>query len=422
MIEPIAAQEDHGVSKSEHLETIVETATTTGGDVIQESLVAIRNHLDMEVAYFSEFIGNESVFRRVDAPGLEHLIKVGDSRSLDDVYCRHILEGRLPELIPDTSKEPLARDMPITSAVPIGSHVSIPILLADGTPFGMFCCLSPRVRPDLNERDLATMRVFAGLATRQVNNELELLRSTRNRRSSIEAILAENGFEIVYQPIVDFKDMRIVSYEALCRFASIPYRSPDKWFQDATAVGLGTELELTIIEATVGAFEHLPADVTLSINASPDTVVSGRLADALDDAYLDRTIIELTEHSQVADYAKLHAMLAPLKTRGVRLAIDDAGAGYSGLQHIVQMAPEMIKLDMSLTRGVDQDPARRALASAMIFYAGETGAIVVAEGIETESELQTLQALGVHRGQGYLLGKPGRLDVTPSRRRVRIAG
>ena len=102
---------------------------TAGEDIIQDALVAIRNHLGMEVAYFSEFSQGRTIFRRVDAPGLEHLIKVGDSHSLNDVYCNHILEGRLPELIPDTSQIPLTWEMPITAAVPIGSHISIPIRL-----------------------------------------------------------------------------------------------------------------------------------------------------------------------------------------------------------------------------------------------------------------------------------------------------
>lgn len=185
-------------------------------DVIQEALVAIRNHLGMEVAYFSEFVDGRTVFRRVDAPGLEHLIKPGDSQSLDDVYCNHILAGRLPELIPDTSLVPLASGMPITAAVPIGSHVSIPVRLQDGTPFGMFCCLSPRAIPTLNERDLATMKVFANLATKQVNVGIEERRRTRDSHERIESMIALSGFTIVFQPIVNILDMTLRGCEALC--------------------------------------------------------------------------------------------------------------------------------------------------------------------------------------------------------------
>lgn len=382
-------------------------AALGAADVIQEALVAIRNHLGMEVAYFSEFVDGRSVFRRVDAPGLDHLIKVGDSQSLDDVYCNHILEGRLPELIPDTSKVPLARAMPITDAVPIGSHVSIPIRLADGTPYGMFCCLSPRPMPTLNERDLATMKVFASLAAKQVNGTLEERRDAQQTQARIGSVLAEGGYEIVFQPIFDFLTSTVCSCEALCRFAPAPYRSPDKWFNEAFAVGLGVELELAVAAAAIECFPDLPDGITLSVNVSPHTLADPRLGDVLDPRYADRTIVEVTEHAKVADYAELLLSLAALKRRGVALAIDDAGAGYSGLQHILQLAPDYIKMDMSLTRSLDADPARRALASALVFYAGETGSCVVAEGIETPSELATLKRLGVHRGQGYLLGKPG---------------
>lgn len=390
------------------------TVAAEGEDVIQDALVAIRNHLGMEVAYFSEFCDGRTTFRRVDAPGLEHLIKVGDSQPLDDVYCNHILEGRLPELIPDTSQIPLCRDLPITAAVPIGSHVSIPIRLTDGTPFGMFCCLSPRPIPSLNERDLATMRVFAGLAAKQVNAGLQQRRGARQVHDAISAVIAAEDYDIVFQPIFDLQSLSLISCEALCRFRSTPYRSPDKWFKDAADAGLGIELELAVLKTTLAAFPLLPKSISLSINASPATVISGRLAGLIPGAYADRTIVEITEHAQVPSYEDLHACLAPLKAIGVRIAVDDAGAGYSGLQHIVQLGPDIIKMDMSLTRAVDTDPARRALASAMVFYAREMGARVVAEGVETASELDTLKLLGADRGQGYLLGKPGSIAALES--------
>lgn len=383
----------------------------SGQDVIQEALMTVRDHLGMEIAYFSEFVDGRSIFRHVDAPGLEHLIKVGDSHDLADVYCNHILEGRLPEAIPDTSELELTRRMPITSAAPIGSHVSIPVRLSDGTPFGMFCCLSPRPMPSLNERDVRTMRMFAGLVAKQVNAQLEQRVAAGAARSRITGILAEKAFTVVFQPILTLTDMRIVGCEALSRFAPEPYRSPDRWFGEAAAVGLGLELEIATIGAAVTAFDKLPDDIYLALNASPEAILSGQIQAVLNADHLSRTVLEITEHSKVADYAELHRILAPLKDQGLKIAVDDAGAGYSGLQHIVQLGPDIIKLDMSLTRSLDTDPARRALATAMLFYARETGAYVIAEGVETADELRTLQLLGVNRGQGYFLGKPGGIDA-----------
>lgn len=394
------------------LESLIQASDGTGAasDVIQDALNAVREHLGMEVAYFSEFVDGQSVFRHVDAPGLEHMIKVGDSRSLDDVYCSHIIEGRLPELIPDTADIPLARDMPITSQVPIGSHASIPVRRPDGSVYGMFCCLSPRPNPSLNDRDLATMRVFAGLATKQLHLDLEQGRAEREKREAVGRVIEEGAFEMAFQPIVDLVSLKTVSLEALCRFRAEPYRTPDKWFNDAAEVGLGLDLELAAIRAALAHFADMPEALDLSVNASPDLVLSGRLTAALDHRFLHRTTLEVTEHARVADYDGLHRELAPLRERGMKVAVDDAGAGYSGLQHIVQIAPDIIKIDMSLTRGIHEDRARRALASAMVFYARETGSSVVAEGVETEDELLTLKILGIAKGQGYLLGKPAPLS------------
>ncbi len=238
---------------------------------------------------------------------------------------------------------------------------------------------------------------------------LQERRDAQQTRLKISSVIAEAGYEIVFQPIVDLVTSKVSCREALCRFVPLPYRSPDQWFADASSVGLGVDLELAVLQAALETFPTLPDAISMSVNASPDLVISGELAKILPARYADRTIIEITEHAKVASYADLHRQLAPLKEIGVRVAVDDAGAGYSGLQHIIQLAPDIIKIDMSLTRAVDSDPARRALASAMVFYAREMGVSVVAEGIETEPELRTLKLLGANRGQGYFIGRPGSL-------------
>lgn len=194
---------------------------------ITAALEAVRKHLGMEVAYVSEFIDGHSVFRNVDAPGFEGLIKVGASQSLDDVYCRHILEGRLPELMADTADYALARSVPITEAVPIGAHMSVPVRLPDGRTYGMFCCLSPRANKSLNPRDLQVMKVFADMAAHQISKDLEADRAIAEARADVERVIAGNRIAVLYQPIFGFEPFHIVGFEALCRFASEPYRSPD---------------------------------------------------------------------------------------------------------------------------------------------------------------------------------------------------
>jgi EAL domain-containing protein (putative c-di-GMP-specific phosphodiesterase class I) len=375
-------------------------------EVIQKALSAVRMHLGMEVAYLSEFVGGDSVFRAVDAPGMEAIIKPGDSRPLDEVYCRHILDGRLPNVIPDTNAEPIAAALPITRETPIGSHVSVPIRRDDGSVYGMFCCLSPRPSTTLNARDLAVMEMFAELSAEQLNRAIRQKTGREVMLGAVRHVLDTRDFGILLQPIVDLHAAGVSGFEALCRFRPEPYRSPDKWFADADTVGLLADLELAVIDRALDALADLPPDVYVSVNASPSTVASGRLSEVFGRRPLERIVLEVTEHIPVAAYDELVAETRMWRFRGVKLAIDDAGAGYSGLQHIVRLAPDILKLDMSLTRGIEADPAKRSLAAAMVHFASETRSLIVAEGIETVAELETVRALGVHRGQGWHLGRP----------------
>ena len=381
-------------------------AATPPPDTVKRALQAVRSHLGMEVAYVSEFVDDRSVFREVDAPGLEALIKVGDSYSLDDVYCRHILEGRLPQLIADTSAEPFAMAMPITKSVPIGAHMSVPLLLPDGRPFGMFCCLSPQPNPTLNQRDLQMMKAFADLAAFEINRDMEASHAEKEKRARIRTVMEAKQLSIVYQPIWNVETHRPVGMECLARFSATPVRSPDLWFAEAAEVGLGNELELAAIGAALSAGPSFPHDIYLAINASPETILSGAFPAALEAAPMNRIVLEITEHAPVSDYACLLDALAPLRAGGLQLAVDDAGAGYSSLQHILHLRPDLIKLDMGLTRHIDLDPVRRALAAALIGFARDTGSRIIAEGVETPSELATLRTLGVQQAQGYLLGRP----------------
>ncbi|SLN45700.1 Putative cyclic-di-GMP phosphodiesterase AdrB [Roseovarius gaetbuli] len=358
---------------SQLIPQVTGVAGQSGDVMINTALEFVRTHLNMEVAYLSEFIGDDLVFRAVSAPGFEDMCHVGGSIPLDQVYCRHILAGRLPELIPDTGAEDICQSLALTHAIPIKSHVSVPIRRRDGSPCGMFCCLSRSTRSDLTE------------------------------------IMTGAKFEMVYQPIMDANDRRPKGFEALCRFRSDPYRPPNLWFDDAERVGMQADLEIAMIEVALKALKVLPSDIYLSVNASPATVASGRLPAVFAPYPCERILLEVTEHSKIDNYDALLSELAYLRFSGVRLAIDDAGAGYSGLQHIIQLHPDVIKLDMSLTRDIDKDLVRRSLAAALMRFSSEIDAQIVAEGIETEEELAVLTDLGVPLAQGYLLARPGDL-------------
>lgn len=373
---------------------------------INKGLEAIRNHLGMQVAYVSEFSAEKSIFRAVDAPGFEGVIKPGDSQPLDDIFCRHILAGRLPEVMPDVSQEPLAMSMPIMQKVPIGSHISVPIRLPDGETYGMFCCLSLKPDPSLNDRDLQVMRVFADMAAEEILEERKEQRSKNEMAARVRDMLAREAFFPVFQPIFDLKSGKPVGLECLCRFTAESQRSPDVWFKEAEACELGLALEIATMRKALAASQRFPRDLYISVNASPELVMSGQLPAVLAEFSGRRIVIELTEHTRVDDYVMLNAAVKLLRGRGYEIAVDDAGSGYSSLSHIIQIAPDIIKLDIGLVRGVDTDHARRALVAAFLYFSRETKCLIVAEGIETEQECASLQALGIDKGQGYWLARP----------------
>jgi EAL domain-containing protein (putative c-di-GMP-specific phosphodiesterase class I) len=194
--------------------------------------------------------------------------------------------------------------------------------------------------------------------------------------------------------------------EALTRFFAEPQQGPDVWFAEAAEVGMGVDLELRAAFLALGALQRLPEGIYLSLNLSPEALISPRFREVLPDIPAGRLVVEITEHAPVDDYAVLREPIAELRARGGRLAVDDVGAGFASLRHILKLDPDVIKLDIGLTRHVDSDPGVRAVAAALIAFASEFGASVVSEGIETEEEAQSLRELGVSVGQGYGLGRP----------------
>jgi EAL domain-containing protein (putative c-di-GMP-specific phosphodiesterase class I) len=321
-------------------------------------------------------------------------------------YCKQVVEGRLPELIPNTALVPLARTIPETTSIPIGAHLSVPIRLKEGRVFGTFCCFSYHPNPQLDRRDLELMKTFAQLVARQIDAEIARDEETNRKLQLVREAVGRGDLRIVFQPICQLSDGKVTGVEALSRFSSEPLRSPDLWFKDAADVGLAESLELIAIRKAIAAAAVLPPHLTVSLNVSPAVAIAGRLADALSAFDPARTIVEVTEHDMIPDYQALIDALAPLRAKGVRIAIDDAGAGYSSLRHVLMLRPDIIKFDISITRGVDSDPMRRAMAAALAEFARHTGTKIVAEGIETPAELDVLKALGVEKGQGYLFGRP----------------
>jgi EAL domain-containing protein (putative c-di-GMP-specific phosphodiesterase class I) len=255
-----------------------------------------------------------------------------------------------------------------------------------------------------------------GSATRYVMSVLSPETVTRVESSQrIQQVLDDpDVLSMVFQPIVDLRSDEVAAVEALARFAVTPSRTPDLWFDEAHQVGMGVELEMLAIRHALAHLRALPDRVALTINAGPEVVMSPQFTDTLRDIPVRRVALELTEHTAVDDYPALIASLRALRRRGLRIAVDDTGSGYSSLAHILKLAPDFIKLDRDLVSGIDLDPVRRALAASLVAFAAETGAQIIAEGVENEDELEVVRRLDIRYAQGYHLRRPANLDAAIS--------
>lgn len=174
---------------------------------------------------------------------------------------------------------------------------------------------------------------------------------------------------------------------------------------------MGEALEIAAVRKALAALPQIPEDHYITINVSPGTILGSAFSELLSGVPHERIVLEVTEHISVADYGELLGALRSARENGLRLAVDDAGAGYASLRHILDLRPDFIKLDMSLTRNIDSDPARHALVAAMVGFAAETDSQIVAEGVESLSELRALRQLGIENAQGYLIAEPMPLEA-----------
>ncbi|MEO8571191.1 MAG: EAL domain-containing protein [Chloroflexota bacterium] len=251
---------------------------------------------------------------------------------------------------------------------------------------------------------LGALVEFADLAGALIGRDLDKRAEAQAVRQHLHAIIARQRFHPVFQPIIDLETGAAVGYEALTRFHDGV--APDVRFGEAATVGLGQELETATIKAALAEARLLPKGAWLNLNASPTLIMAGQPLASLLRGTRRPLVLEVTEHAEIGDYAAFGAALRALRPR-VELAVDDAGAGFASLRHILELRPSFVKLDRSLVAGLEADPARQALIVGLLHFARSTNSRLIAEGIETVAERDTLRALDIHLGQGYLLGRPG---------------
>lgn len=360
-----------------------------------------QRHLGLDVVYVTELVGSHHVYRAVAGDCASFHIALDEGRS-DTTYCERLLSGTIPNVIPDTGADHRVGRLRITTAARIGAFVGVPLRLPDGTPTGCFCGLRHLPDPTLSERDVRFMSMLAELI---IADLAEQQRKEQLRAALLDLIEAE-GLEIACQPIVELRSGRCIGLEALSRFPD-PFGSPQLTFAAANEVDLGLELERLAVCRAWRVLDSLRPDQFLAVNLSPLVLLElARRAERRYDLPLSSLVVEITEHAVVDFYSELRHALEPLRERGLRLAIDDAGAGYASLHHVLELRPDFIKVDRSLVHGVADDHARRVAVSGLVLLGLDVGDAVVAEGVERPEDLATLLALGVNAGQGYLLGRP----------------
>jgi EAL domain-containing protein (putative c-di-GMP-specific phosphodiesterase class I) len=372
-------------------------------DMIQTALAGVREFLGMDVAFIGEFTDDLRVFRYVADGGDESPVQVGGAHRLEETFCQRVVDGRLPALMADAAVNPEAAALPVTRALPVGAHLSVPITLPDGRLYGTLCAFSADAMPDLSQQHLGALRLLSTLLASSLGAGSRAREEMAAARAEILAVIGAQDFTTALQPIIELRTGRRVGFEALTRFSQ---GAPDAWFARAAATGLGTALELAALDSAVRHLRVIPADHYLAVNLSAAVLCSTEFAARMATLPLHRLVIELTEQTEVSSHVDVSEVIGALRAGGARVAVDDAGSGYAGLHRIVALGPDILKLDLELIRGIDHDPARQSLTLAMCQFARHTGASVIAEGIETAAQLETLTTLGVGHGQGYHLGHP----------------
>jgi EAL domain-containing protein (putative c-di-GMP-specific phosphodiesterase class I) len=371
---------------------------------IADLLRTARKSLRLSVAFLSRLDGTTQHLEVVDT-SVPFLFQEGYQQRQEVTLCQAVLDKKLPQVIPDLKDFPEAMELPAARMPRLRSYVSVPVTLSDGSLYGTFCAAGLTSDKDLTKRDKALMDVLASAAAVIIEPEVRSQERRTGIAARLDPVIATGGPTVVLQPIVDLATGRRVGAEALSRFPAEWGMAPDVCFAEAHSVGSGHVLELLALER---AAEHLQrVDGYVAMNVSPATLLTADCADLLGRLPLDRVLLELSEHDQVEDYPAMKAALAPFRAAGLRLAIDDVGAGFSSLRHIVVTAPDVIKIDRSIVAGLDTDPVLETLVRSLVEFGHGCAVRVVAEGVETAAEAAVLRTIGVDYGQGWHFGRPG---------------
>ena len=359
-------------------------------------------HLGMDVVYLTEFRKGRQIFRAVRGDHDAFGVGPGTEHPLPASVCRQMVEGELPNVIADVEADDRVAALDEAYGGRVGAYIGVPVRLSDGSLYGSLCALSREPRPELDDRDVGVIEVLAEFLA-------EPLDGWRRRQTAfreIERLLLDDAIVPALQPIVSLVDGRCVGVEALARFPENE-DGPESIFGRARDSGLDVPLEHAAIRAALAQRDRVPDGAYLSFNVGPAGILADGFSELLGShAPVEGLVLEVTEHVSVAEYAALADVLQPFRSAGMRLAVDDVGAGYSSLRHVLRMAPDVMKIDRSLVNGISGDVALRTIVTGIVLLALDVGAETIAEGVETAADASALTDLGVDLVQGYLFAAP----------------
>jgi EAL domain-containing protein (putative c-di-GMP-specific phosphodiesterase class I) len=373
------------------------------GPVGLDRVVELAHHyLGLDAVYVAEIQGDRLIVRAQAGDVAAFGVSVDGDMPLAGTIAHSLLSGAVPSVVADGATEPLLAALTVPLAGRVGAYVGIPLHYSDGSSYGAFFGLSQQPDPSLGSRDARFMAMLGELMSRDLDEQRRLERLG----SGLQELIDDERIVIACQPIFDILTGRCLGVEALSRFGE-PFSRPDVTFAAAEEVGLGLELERLAIRTAWPIMDELGAGQFLTINVGPIALLElARRANERTDLDLSNLVIEVTEHVGVESYPDLRHQLSPLRQQGLRLAVDDVGAGYASLHHIVELRPDFVKVDTSLVQGVAHDRVLRVTVGSLVNLALDLGATTVAEGVELSEDLTVLRDLGVDAAQGYLLGRP----------------
>ena len=356
----------------------------------------------MDVVYLTQMATGYQLYRDAGAQGDVFGVGMADDLPLAPGIARLVVNNDVPWIIADVGAEADAGAHRDVLAPPVGAFIGVPVPSVAGENVGSLCCVSATPRPDLDERAVAFMEALVEFLA----EPLEEWEARYAARRAIKRLLHEGAIVAALQPIVRLTDGTCVGVEALARFPATGV-TPKSAFKGSRDCGLDTELELAAFKAALRAQPFLPSGIHLAFNVGPAAILSEGFTETVcEHAPLEDLVLEITEHASVKEYANLAAVLKPLRRQGLRLAVDDVGAGYSTLRHVLQMAPDIIKIDRSLVNGIAGDLAQRSIVTGIVLLALDLGVLTIAEGVETAADAAALTDLGVDMVQGYLFAPP----------------